>query len=74
MMEVVILDDVVEVSQECDTISASSAWLGEIFLQSLKSYSKSLLRDIVFGDNNANESKLLRKIYWRTIETLANLE
>lgn len=74
MMEVEILDDLVKVSQECDTISASSAWLDEISLQSLKSYSRSILHDIVFGDNNANEKRFLRKIYWRTIEALANLE
>ncbi len=73
-MEVEVLNDIAEVSQECDTISASSIWLDEISLQALKSYSKSLLHDIVFGDNSANERRLLREIYWRTIEALADLE
>ncbi len=74
MMEVEVLNDIAEVSQECDTILASSAWLDGISLQALKIYSKSLLHDIVFGSNNANEKRLLREIYWRTIESLANLE
>ncbi len=68
-MELEVLD-----TQECDTISASSVWLDEISLQALKSYSRSLLHDIVFGNNNAHERGLLRETYWRTIEALAKLK
>ena len=73
MMGVEILSDVIEVSQRHDTLLHVSTWLDELSLQDLKSYSKSVLHDIVFGDNNASENRFLREIYWRTIEALANL-
>ena len=48
-----------------------SARLDEEFPRVLNGYSRSVLNSIVFGGNDANENKLLREIYWRTIEKLA---
>ena len=43
----------------------------EVSLQEFKSYSKSLLHDIVFGIGGVNEKKLLREMYYSTLEILA---
>ena len=38
----------------------------------LNHYSKSILHSIVLGNNSANENRLLREIYWHTVEALAS--
>jgi hypothetical protein len=45
-----------------------------ISIQALKSYSRSILHSIVLGNHDASKSKLLRDIYWRTVEILASLD
>ena len=44
----------------------------EAFIHTLSDFSKSILHSIVLGNNSANENRLLREIYWYTVETLAS--
>ena len=46
----------------------------EAFIHALSDYSKSILHSIVLDNNSANENRLLREIYWYTIEVLASQE
>ena len=52
--------------------SASVRQPDEAFIHALSDYSKSTLHSIVLGNNSDNENRLLREIYWHTIEALAN--
>jgi hypothetical protein len=63
------LSSVEQVSQTRDRQS-----FGILSVENLKSYSKSILYSIASGDHDPNENRLLRDIYWRTIEVLATLD
>lgn len=73
-----ISDEDVDVStQDIDNNSGESTFAtlsDELSLQELKIYSKSILYDMVFGRNSANEKEFLREIYCRTLEILAHSE
>ena len=59
---------------DSETKLTSVQQLDEASFHALSDYSKSILQSIVLGNNSANENKLLREIYWYTVEALASQE
>lgn len=59
---------------DSETKLTSVQQIDEVSLHALSDYSKSILQSIVLGNNSANKNRLLREIYWHTVEVLANQE
>ena len=59
-------------SDSPEAVSVTTAYFHEI--PELKIYSRAILYCIVHGNNDASENRLLRELYWHTVEKLAHLE
>ncbi len=54
--------------------SRSYLLTGEVSPAELRIKSKALLYCIIYGNNSAGRDRLLRELYWHTIDILAHLD